>query len=136
MHDFKELLQHVISFHRIVRYFLRKVSVRKLEWHSVIGVGNAALTGTLTGALWSVKGGVLGVISNYMRLKDMPNLSITPSFQKAYSQTQLSCMIQFRIGYAMVAGLKLVKFWKGGKPKFKTKTVVLYIKGQIKYFIN
>ena len=92
-----------------------------MEWHSVIGVGNAALTGTLTGALWSVKGGVLGVISNYMRLKDMPNLSITPSFQKAYSQTQLSCMIQFRIGYAMVAGLKLVKFWKGGKPKFKTK---------------
>jgi hypothetical protein len=30
-------------------------------------------------------------------------------------------MIQFRIGQAMLAGLKLIKFWKGGRPDFKTK---------------
>lgn len=132
IYDFKELLQHVIAMHKIVRHFLRKVSLRKLEWHSVIGVGDAALTGTLTGALWSVKGGFLGIISNYMKLRDMPNMSITPSFQRAYSQTQLSCMIQFRIGNAIVAGLKLVKYWKGGKPKFKTKPLSFLSKDKTK----
>jgi hypothetical protein len=92
-----------------------------MEWNSMIGIGDAARTGTLVGALWIVKGSIIGVISNYIRLKEMPKLSITPNFQQAISQTRFSCMIQFRIGNAMLAGIKLVKYWKGGKPKFRTK---------------
>jgi hypothetical protein len=121
LHDMKQLLIHIVSLHRIMRWFLRKVSIKKMEWRSVIGVGDAATTGMLTGALWSVKGGLLGLISNYMRLIDSPILSITPSFQKAVSQTKFQCMIQFRIGYAMLAGIKLVKYWKGGRPKLQSK---------------
>ncbi|WP_041580655.1 DUF2953 domain-containing protein [Bacillus sp. 1NLA3E] len=121
LHDMKEFLRHVIALHKIIRYFLRKISIRRLEWHSVIGIGDAALTGTLTGALWSVKGGLIGLISHYMKLKEMPQMSITPNFQRASSQTLLRCMIQFRIGNAMLAGIRLVKFWKGGRPKFQSK---------------
>ncbi len=121
LHDMKELLKHVISLHKIVRYFLRKISIKSLEWHSVIGIGDAAMTGTLTGALWAVKGGIIGLISHYMKLKEMPQMSIIPNFQRATSQTKLRCMIQFRIGNAMLAGMKLVKFWKGGLPKFRSK---------------
>lgn len=120
LHDMKMFLKHVVSMHRIIRKFLRKVSIKKIEWHSMIGVGDAAATGTLTGALWSVKGGLMGLISNYMRLKDMPVISITPSFQRPTSQTKIQCIIQFRIGYAMLAGIKLVKYWKGGRPNFQS----------------
>ncbi len=48
----------------------------------------------------------------------MPNLSVTPHFQFAILQTQLTCIFQFRIGHAILAGLKLIKFWKGGRPQF------------------
>lgn len=123
LHNTKELINHVFSLHTIVRKFLRKVSVQKIEWHTNVGIGDAAYTGMLIGALWTVKGGIIGIISNFMKLKKMPIISITPNFQRAISQTHITCMIQFRIGNAMLAGIKLVKFWKGGRPNFKSKAL-------------
>jgi hypothetical protein len=121
MNDAKELLKHVVKLHHIVRNFLRKISVKRVEWHTVIGVGDAAYTGMATGAIWAVKGSIIGIISHYMKLKEMPRMTVTPYFQQSVSQTRFRCMFQFRIGQAMLAGLKLIKFWKGGRPDFKTK---------------
>ncbi|MBD7935556.1 MULTISPECIES: DUF2953 domain-containing protein [Cytobacillus] len=118
--DMDELLKHVVSFYHIIRHFMSKVIVRQLRWHTVIGVGNAALTGVLTGGFWSVKGSIIGVLSHYMKLKTRPDIAISPQFQFAVAQTSFICMIQFRIGHAMLAGFKLIKFWKGGKAHFKT----------------
>jgi len=119
--DTKQIVNHVLGLHKIVKKFLRKVQVKELEWHSVVGVGDAAITGVLTGSIWAVKGSLLGIVSRYMVIKKMPIVTITPNFQFAVSQTAIKCMIQFRIGHAMLAGIKLLKFWKGGKPRFKTK---------------
>ena len=119
--DTKELIEHVVGLHKIVRKFLSRVSITKFEWHTNLGMGDAAYTGLLVGLGWSLKGCTIGVISNYMRMKIHPVMSITPFFQQSTSQTQLVCMIQFRIGYAMLAGLRLVKFWKGGRLHFKNR---------------
>ncbi|MFK9091177.1 DUF2953 domain-containing protein [Bacillus salipaludis] len=116
----RELLEKVFNFHVIVRKFLRKVTIKKLEWDSFVGVGDAAYTGMATGALWAIKGGIIGLLSHYLRLKEMPDLSVTPHFQAAVIQTRFSCMFQFRIGHAILAGLKLIKFWKGGNPRAKS----------------
>jgi hypothetical protein len=120
----KELLEHVFGMHVIVRKFFRKVIIKKFEWETMIGVGDAAHTGLITGALWAIKGGILGLISHYLKLNEMPKLSVTPHFQVAVIHTRLSCMIQFRIGHAILAGLKLFKFWRGERPRFKSKTNV------------
>jgi hypothetical protein len=124
MKNYKEILRHVVQLHSIVRSFLKKVSLKKLEWHSVIGVGDAAYTGMSTGALWAIKGSILGVLSHYLRMVEMPELMVTPDFNRIISQTKLICIFQFRIGNAMLAGLKLIKFWKGGRPKFKTNKMM------------
>lgn len=121
INDFKQLLTHVAGLHKIIRDFLSKVSIRKVEWHTMVGVGDAAATGVITGAFWAVKGGLIGVLSHYMKLKDMPVMSISPSFQHAVSITSFKCIIQVRVGHAILAGIKLVKYWKGGWPEFKTK---------------
>ncbi|KAA0549105.1 DUF2953 domain-containing protein [Bacillus sp. BGMRC 2118] len=126
--DTKEILQHVVSLHKIVRNFLRKVSVHKLEWHTNFGIGDAALTGVLVGAGWALKGSIVGIISQYMRLKVMPEMSITPLFLQVYSQTQLTCIISFRIGNAILAGIRIVKFWKGGKPALHNGPSILKAK--------
>ncbi len=107
--DMKAILEHVVSLHRIIRNFFKKVSVTKLEWHTAMGVGDAALTGMLTGALWTMKGSVIGMISHYFKLLENPNMTVQPLFQMAISQTSFKCMFQFRIGYAMVAGIKTVE---------------------------
>ena len=121
IHDVKEILQHVVGLHKIVRRFLKKVKVKEFEWHSQIGIGDAAHTGMLTGLVWSIKGGVVGIVSQYMQLHTTPIISITPEFNVYCSRTKLQCMIQFRIGQAMLAGIQLIKYWKGGRPKLKSK---------------
>ncbi|MEH7304432.1 DUF2953 domain-containing protein [Neobacillus drentensis] len=118
----KKLLNHVFGLHRIVRKFLRKVSIKSLEWDTLIGVGDAAHTGMITGAIWALKGSLIGLVSHYLKLFVMPKITVTPHFQAAVMQTRLTCIIQFRIGHAILAGLKLFKFWKGGLPHFKKKT--------------
>lgn len=119
--DFEVFIQHVVGLHTIIRKFLKKVTIKDIKWDSVIGVGNAAYTGMITGAFWAAKGSLIGVLSHYMRMRNLPQMTVTPHFQMAISQTSFSCMIQFRIGHAMLAGIKLIKFWKGGRPYFKTK---------------
>ena len=121
INDFKQLITHIAGLHKIIRDFLRKITLRKIEWHTIVGVGDAAATGVITGAFWAVKGGLIGVLSHYMNLKDMPVMSITPSFQHAISITSFKCIFQVRVGHAILAGIKLVKYWKGGWPEFKTK---------------
>lgn len=120
IHNAKALLEEVFNLHVIVKKFFQKVAIKKFEWETLIGVGDAAYTAIAAGALWTMKGSIISLLSHYLQLKEMPKLSITPHFQAAVIQTRLTCMIQFRIGHAILAGLKLIKFWKGKKAHFKT----------------
>jgi hypothetical protein len=122
--NFKEILQHVFELNRIIKKFLKKVSVHKFEWNTVIGVGDALYTGVISGALWTVKGSLVGLLSEYFSFKEIPQIMVHPNFNQMMTSTDLSCMFQFRTGHAMLAGLKLVKFWKGGKPRLKSTTIV------------
>lgn len=116
--DLNELVQHIVGLHKIVRKFMKKITITHFEWHSQIGIGDAAYTGMLTGAAWSIKGGVIAIISSYMKLKSMPILTITPDFNRICSRTKLQCIFHFRIGNALEVGLRFVKYWKGGRPHF------------------
>lgn len=118
----KEILQHVINMNVILRKFIKRIVIKHFEWHSLVGLGDAAHTGILTGAIWTIKGSFIGMLSHFLRLKKMPVLSVTPHFQLAIIQTRITCIFQFRIGYAILAGLKLIKFWKGGRPNLKMNT--------------
>lgn len=119
MKNMKEIIKHVMGMNVIVMKFLKKVSIKHLEWHSLLGTGDAANTGVITGAIWAIKGGIVGILSQFFKLKEMPILSVTPHFQFAVLQTHLTCIFQFRIGHAILAGLKLIKFWRGGLPNLK-----------------
>jgi hypothetical protein len=119
MKNYKEILRHVVQLHSIVRKFCKKVSVKQFDWHSVVGAGDAAYTGMVTGAIWAVKGGIIGILSHYFRVLEIPKIMVTPNFNHAITQTRLICIFQFRIGNAMLVGIRLLKFWKGGRPHLK-----------------
>lgn len=116
--DVKELTEHIVHLHAIIRKFLKKVQVVKFEWRSQIGTGDAAATGMLIGPGWTIKGAAIAIISTYMKLKIRPILSIEPNFYQKSSKTILTCMLHFRTGHAIVAGLRLLKYWRGGRPTF------------------
>lgn len=113
IHKGREFLKKVKDLQEIVKHFCRHISVDLLVWESAIGVKNAAWTGILTGTLWAAKGEFIGLLSKWIRLKTIPRLNVVPTFQSPYTKTRLECMLHFRIGYAIIAGLKIVRFWKG-----------------------
>ncbi|WP_017726573.1 DUF2953 domain-containing protein [Halalkalibacterium ligniniphilum] len=116
---FQDFLQHVIGFYRILRWLLKRIHLKKLEWSSHLGLGDAAQTGMLLSMVWTLKGMVAGLFGNYMRMHSMPKLSITPHYQELISETRFSCMFSFRLGYAIGASILVVKHWKG-RPSFRT----------------
>ncbi|UTR11392.1 DUF2953 domain-containing protein [Evansella sp. LMS18] len=118
LRKFEQLLNHVVGFHTIIRKFLKKVSMLKLRWVTQIGAEDAALTGSSSGAVWMIKGNVLGIISNYMRLKTAPEIEVIPYFQQIKLKTSLKCMVSFRIGHAILAGIKVLRHMKKGRALF------------------
>lgn len=122
--DMKKLTHHIVDLYsKIIREFFKKITITKLHWESTIGVGDAAYTGIAVGALWAAKGSLIGIITHYFHVPEVPKISINPHFQKVITQTSFTCMIQFRVGHAIFAGIKVFKHWRGGVPKFHSKTL-------------
>ncbi|MBB6177165.1 hypothetical protein HNQ82_001998 [Anoxybacillus tengchongensis] len=110
----RQWLNRIVHLHTIVKKFLQKVSVLQFHWHTQVGVGDAAKTGMIVGLGWSIKYYIVAMVSKYMNVCSHPSISIVPFFQGAVSRTSFTCMIRFRIGYAILAGLKVVKHLKKG----------------------
>ena len=124
MKNMKELLEHVVGFHRIIRHFLKKVQVKQFEWHSRIGLGDAAHTGALVGSCWAIKGSIIGLLTATLHFRVLPLLTITPDFQEESADTTIICILRFRIGQAIMTGIKLLRYWKGSKAKLITGSFV------------
>ncbi|MFC0298784.1 DUF2953 domain-containing protein [Geobacillus jurassicus] len=118
--ELKRFLEQVVDLHEIMKQFYRHVTIMQWEWKTTIGTGDAASTGLLAGLGWSLKYMIIGAASRYMNMKTTPVVAIVPAYDRAASETAFLCMIQFRIGHAMVAGLRVIKHWRGRRlPKRK-----------------
>lgn len=103
---------HLVQLHKIGKGFLKKVRVKGFEWQSIIGTKDAALTGIVAGIGWTMKGSAVGIISQYMRLMEKPVIHIQPVFNQKISETVLRCMLQVRLGHAIVVGIQLFRYWR------------------------
>lgn len=116
------LLKQVIGFHKIVRRFLKRVQVKQFEWHSLLGLGDAAHTGVLIGSCWTIKGSIIGLLTMSLHFQKMPSYTITPDFQNERFETDFFCILYFRVGQAIMTGIKLLRYWKGSKMKLLSGT--------------
>jgi hypothetical protein len=107
-HRIYNWIKKVHALNRIIKKLLKGIRLEQLEWKSAIGTGDAAQTGTLAGISWGVKSNIIGLISNYLTLRAIPRIHIEPLFQEKKLETELKCMIRFRIGYAIFAGIRIV----------------------------
>ncbi|MGO4888721.1 DUF2953 domain-containing protein [Anaerobacillus sp. MEB173] len=120
MKEMQDFLRHVKGLHKIMRHFLKNISVTKFEWQTQLGIGDAAHTGVLAGIAWGIKGTAIGIVSHLMLLKTKPKIAVQPAYQSKQSFTRLRCMFSFRIGHAIGAGIKIARHWKRRKKKWQT----------------
>ncbi len=99
----------------LTRSFLRHVIFERLEWRSTVGTGDAAETGVVTGVVWGVKSILVGVLGSYVQWTKQPFLKVDPLFSEATLETDLHCIIRFRIGHAMLAAIRLMRSMRRGR---------------------
>ncbi|MBE6182657.1 DUF2953 domain-containing protein [Bacillus ginsengihumi] len=130
IHRFKILLEKVFGLKIIIGDFIKSIQIKKLEWHTTIGLYDAATTGIVTGGIWAAKGGILKLILENLIVHTTPNISVTPSFQRPISEIHFVCMFQFQIGKAILTGLKIIKYWRGSKNPKKIQTLFKHEENQ------
>ncbi|EGL83172.1 hypothetical protein CathTA2_1285 [Caldalkalibacillus thermarum TA2.A1] len=102
------LMRRIHGFHHIIKSFLNRIRLVKLEWYSRIGTGFADETGLLTGMVWTVKSTLVGLLSSYLTLRTVPRMQVKPSFQEKVLETEFKCMIRFQFGHAILAGIRIL----------------------------
>lgn len=115
-----DLIEHLSGFYRVFRDFADRVKVKKFEWHSVAGAGDAVYTATVAGGCLALKGSVFGLLSRYLYFAKLPSYSVTPDFGRIIFNTTLTCILQIRIGEAILAAIKLLRYWNEQKAKSRT----------------
>lgn len=102
------LIKNTFGISRWLQETFSHVRCVNLHWHTQIGAGDAMETATLTGLAWTLKGSLIGYLSNHIKLKTQPRLYILPMYNQTKWRTELNCIFKLRTGYAMIAGLLLL----------------------------
>lgn len=102
------LVKEIHHLHRLLKSFLRNIRLERFSWLTIIGTGRADETGMITGIAWSIKAVIVRFITSYLTLSTVPHFQVTPLFQETRFVTQFQCMIKFRIGHAILAGIRIL----------------------------
>ncbi|MFS0751172.1 DUF2953 domain-containing protein [Oceanobacillus sp. 1P07AA] len=108
----KEIIQFIRSIpivYRNVTHFLSLIEISLFEWKTKGGTGDAVTTGISTGAIWAIKGIIIGFLREHMKKVDDLLVDVTPDYQKSFIQTDIRCMISIRLGKAIYGILQLSK---------------------------
>lgn len=100
-----------------VKGTLSKVKILEWHWSTSVGTNDAMWTAMATGAVWTIKTAVMGIVSQMVYVKNKPIMAVHPNYRYPAFATEWSCTAHIRFGYAVLAGLQLLvrmKKWKGG----------------------
>ncbi|MBU8786992.1 MULTISPECIES: DUF2953 domain-containing protein [Bacillus] len=113
MRQIKNLVEQIRNLQPVIRKFMKRIHVTKLEWTSVLGLPDAALTGIATGGAWSVKSASMAMLDRFLSFDRRPEYQVIPVFNSPSSKTHLTCIFHFRVGHAITAAFRIVVNWKG-----------------------
>lgn len=112
LHNLKDAAELFIRTQGIVNKFLHSATVKRFEWRTAAGTGDAAMTGMIAGSIWGIKAAIIKLLASHTKFKAEPLIEVIPYFQFRVAATSLTCMITFRAGKAIAAGISFYKYVK------------------------
>lgn len=98
----------------VMRALLRRCRVYQCRVRVELGTGDVISSGMACGTAWAVLATVLGGLSHVMRFTELPDIRIEPVFDRRLFAADVRCIVDFPLGYAIVAGLRLMRAWRRG----------------------
>jgi len=126
----KDFIHLFNSSKHVLRKFLKKTVVHEFSWVSTIGAGDAALTGKLIGAVWSMKGIVQMLVYQFLTVRCRPCFNVTGFYNNKVICTEFNCIFSIRVGDAILTAIQFLRYWKNGRSNapssllFKTNKTV------------
>lgn len=121
-YTFKEL-KHSIKraqylhnkYRNILEYMMNKMKIKKILFNIEFDTKNAAVTGILSGIIYTVVTNIFFWISSYKNI-ETHQLDVKPLFiQQNLLHIDFSCIITFKLGQIINVGIKILKLYlKGG----------------------
>jgi hypothetical protein len=105
LYNYREYSAKAKRYKNVVKYLERKVCIKRLKWHTVLGTGDAAVTGIAIGFLWHIKTVVSTLLAMGFKLRELPDLGISPCFAEPAFETNFNCILSIRIGHAITAAI-------------------------------
>ncbi|OEF98497.1 DUF2953 domain-containing protein [Desulfuribacillus alkaliarsenatis] len=109
-----KLTRNLHHFLKQMRQLLNGFKIIKFQWTTHIGIDDAAVLGPTVGGMWALKGTLLQQVFYFFPLLSKPSINVTPEFQQNHMKTQLHCIFQFKVGYAMYVGIKFLNMYRKG----------------------
>jgi hypothetical protein len=92
-----------------IDYFRRRIRFRRLNLFVEIGGLDAFESAMLAGLVWTVAGTLGGILSQIFPLPPgLYQVTVQPNWQEPALGLNLDCMLTFRVGHAIRAGVLLV----------------------------
>ena len=96
----------------VIKKLLQRVGIDELSVRCRLGTGDVVSTGVAYGTFWGVLTTLVGASSYVCRFRCKPDLAVDADFQRAALEAQVRCIAKVRLGYAIVAGLRLARVWR------------------------
>ncbi len=90
-----------------IRYINKRLVMEDISWTTEVGVSDAAATAITTGVFWAVKSNIVALLIKKMSLKSY-HVNVLPYYGADKFNTSLDCIITLKIGYIIIAGLKIL----------------------------
>ena len=94
----RKLRNYIHFSRRLTRLLLTKVSCEKFYWHTRFGTSDAAVTGVMSGVLWSTKALILSRLTKQIHFVARPSIRVCPDFQDRGFSTEFACIFSLRLG--------------------------------------
>ncbi len=119
---YQDKISHFVEhYYRVFIYISKKIVFKSFQWKTTLGTGDAALTGTIIGVVWAIKGILVSILQNHIRCEEV-DILVNPNFQQQRFITNLDSIIHVKTGHIIIAALKLglVFITKGGEGNGKS----------------
>jgi len=98
---------------------LRKIGqrmwFRRLQVQLTVGTSDVVSTGIAYGVTWALTMGIIGPITYWGRFSQKPMVDVKADFQRAILEGSAECIVEIRLGYAILAGLRLLRLRRSAK---------------------
>lgn len=108
-HAFKSVKFYIKLYRRVVRRLVNSLTCERLQWKTTYGSDDAANTGIITGALWTVKGMLVTVLRRRFSFTAPPEIAVIPVFGQSRFDVDFQCIFSLRLGKIISATTILVK---------------------------